>query len=159
MAHSALRVLINRSCTAFTPLIHPPAFSLTMLPSFAQNAVRLQAIKAASSGATRRALTSTAALHSSLSSLTESRARDVEAKWSGTSTSGDTTKNFIDGSFVDSHAAQKWFDVRDPATQTLLSRVPDTDASEFDRAVASAQTAFEEWSETSVLGRQQIMFR
>lgn len=109
----------------------------------------------------RCSLSTTAIVHSSsasLSSIAASRAQDVEQKWRGTSTSGGTTKNYINGEFIDSKT-QKWLDVNDPATQTLLSRVPDSSEAEFQSAVQSAQAAFEGWSETSLLGRQQVMFR
>ncbi|PWN52114.1 putative methylmalonate-semialdehyde dehydrogenase mitochondrial precursor [Violaceomyces palustris] len=94
----------------------------------------------------------------SLSPLALARAKDVEAKWRGTSTSGGYTLNYVDGQFVKSNSA-KWLDVIDPSTQALLSRVPETTPSEFDAAVANAQAAFPAWRETSLLGRQQVMFK
>ena len=42
------------------------------------------------------------------------------------------------------------------STQTLLSRVPETTASEFDQAVEAAKEAFKTWSRTSVLTRQRF---
>ncbi|KDN44566.1 putative methylmalonate-semialdehyde dehydrogenase mitochondrial precursor [Tilletiaria anomala UBC 951] len=86
------------------------------------------------------------------------QARDIESKWAGTSTSGGTTKNYINGHFVDS-TTDRWVDVHDPATQTVLSRVPETTPEEFDAAVANAQAAFPEWRAASLLTRQQVMFR
>ncbi len=50
-------------------------------------------------------------------------------------------------------------DVNDPSTQALLSKVPLTTASEFDAAVANAHAAFPAWRETSLLTRQQVMFK
>lgn len=105
-----------------------------------------------------RALSTSTPLRSSLGSLATSRAKDVESKWRGTSTSGGTTKNYINGNFVDSNTSQ-WLEVKDPATQTLLSRVPDSSEAEFNEAVKRAEEAFEPWSETSLLGRQQVMFK
>lgn len=95
---------------------------------------------------------------SSLGQLALSRAQDIESKWKGTSALGGTTKNYIDGTFVDSQA-NKWIDVHDPATQTVVTRVPETTPSEFDSAVQSAEKAFPAWRETSLLGRQQVMFK
>lgn len=95
---------------------------------------------------------------SGLGPLATPRAQDVEAKWRGTSTSGGTTKNYVEGRFVDS-ATKAWVDVHDPATQTVLTRVPETTPAEFDEAVASAARAFPDWRETSLLGRQAVMLK
>lgn len=95
---------------------------------------------------------------SSLGPLAFERAKDVESKWRGTSTMGGTTKNYIDGQFVDSKT-NRWVDLHDPATQTILTRVPDSTMSEFDAAVANAQAAFPAWRDTSLLGRQAIMLK
>lgn len=43
------------------------------------------------------------------------------------------------------------------ASQTLLTRVPETTSSEFDQAVAAAQDAFKTWSCSSVLTRQRFV--
>lgn len=108
----------------------------------------------------RRCYSSTAprGASSGLSSLAAPIAKDVESKWAGTSTSGGTTKNFVNGSFVDSKTS-KWIDVCDPTTQTVLSKVPDTTEEEFNQIVKVAEEAFVGWSETSLLGRQQVMFK
>lgn len=45
------------------------------------------------------------------------------------------------------------------ATQTVLTRVPETTPSEFDAAVANAHNAFPGWRDTSLLGRQQVMLK
>ncbi|GAC73451.1 methylmalonate semialdehyde dehydrogenase [Moesziomyces antarcticus T-34] len=71
---------------------------------------------------------------------------------------GGTTKNYVDGKFVDS-STSSWLDVNDPSTQALLSKVPLTTPSEFDAAVANAHAAFPAWRETSLLSRQQVMFK
>lgn len=63
--------------------------------------------------------------------------------------------NFIGGRFEESKT-DKWNDVNDPSTQTLLSRVPETTEEEFEQAVASAKNAFEGWRRTSVLTRQKF---
>lgn len=69
---------------------------------------------------------------------------------------GGTTKNFIGGQFVESRA-DTWLEVLDPSTQTLLSRVPQTTAEEFEQAVDAAAHAFNSWSKTSVLTRQRFV--
>ncbi|KIK64109.1 hypothetical protein GYMLUDRAFT_71552 [Collybiopsis luxurians FD-317 M1] len=74
----------------------------------------------------------------------------------GTSFSGGTAKNFIDGEFRES-ATDKWIELLDPSTQTLLSKVPETTAEEFESAVEAASRAFKSWSKTSVLKRQRFV--
>ncbi|KAL9069955.1 MAG: hypothetical protein Q9157_005986 [Trypethelium eluteriae] len=68
------------------------------------------------------------------------------------------TQNFIDNRFSASDATQ-WIDLFDPATNHLVTRVPQSTPSELRAAVASAERAFPSWRATSVLHRQQIMFR
>ncbi|KAJ2900718.1 hypothetical protein GGI21_000664 [Coemansia aciculifera] len=69
---------------------------------------------------------------------------------------GVSTKLFINGEFVTSQASE-WMDVRDPATQKLVTRVPKTTASELEEAAKSAQSAFTTWRRTSVMTRQRVM--
>ena len=69
-----------------------------------------------------------------------------------------STHNFLDNRFIDSKATS-WVDLRDPATNNLVTRVPQSTDSELSTAVASAQKAFPAWRATSLLHRQQIMFR
>lgn len=45
------------------------------------------------------------------------------------------------------------------ATNEVVGRVPKATASEMEAAVASCKKAFWNWSETSVLSRQQILLR
>ncbi|KAF9244562.1 methylmalonate-semialdehyde dehydrogenase [Melanogaster broomeanus] len=72
-----------------------------------------------------------------------------------THATGGNTKNFIGGEFVESKATL-WHDVVDPATQTLLTRVPETTSSEFEQAVDAASQAHKTWSRQSVLSRQRF---
>ena len=67
------------------------------------------------------------------------------------------TRNFIDNKFVASKASEK-IDLNDPATGYLVTRVPLSTDAELRAAVDSAEAAFPEWRETSILRRQQIMF-
>ncbi|XP_067682553.1 probable methylmalonate-semialdehyde/malonate-semialdehyde dehydrogenase [acylating], mitochondrial [Haliotis asinina] len=69
-----------------------------------------------------------------------------------------TTKMFIDGQMVESKT-DKWIDVHDPATNEVVTRVPECTQDEMNAAVASAKEAFKSWSQTTILTRQQIMFR
>lgn len=70
----------------------------------------------------------------------------------------ENTPYFIDNKFVDS-TTDKFIDLPDPATNNLVTRVPQMTDAEMKAAVDSAQKAFESWRSTSVLHRQQIMFR
>ncbi|GAB5592573.1 hypothetical protein Unana1_07473 [Umbelopsis nana] len=68
-----------------------------------------------------------------------------------------TTKNFINGEAVES-STDRWIELRNPATQELLTLVPETTREEFDAATSAAEHAFKEWRQTSVLSRQRVMF-
>lgn len=68
------------------------------------------------------------------------------------------TPNFIDNAFVTSKAGT-FFHVHDPATNTLVTRTPQSTNQELRQAVESAQKAFPAWRALSILRRQQIMFR
>ena len=68
------------------------------------------------------------------------------------------TQNFLDNAFVSSQATQ-WIDLHDPATNHLVTRVPQSTNAEMKAAVASAQKAFPAWKATSLLARQTIMFK
>lgn len=125
--------------------------------------------------ATRTFATSAPRL-SGLSATAQSKAEKISQEWKGTSATGGNTKNFVGGEFVESKA-EKWIDVHDPvrstlqpregsqpalpltlqATQTVLTRVPETTSSEFEQAVDAASHAFKTWSRTSVLTRQRFV--
>ncbi|KAI0307697.1 methylmalonate-semialdehyde dehydrogenase [Multifurca ochricompacta] len=92
-----------------------------------------------------------------LNSAVRERAEKLSRDWKGTSATGENTKNFIGGQFVQSKAIQ-WIDVVDPSTQTLLTRVPETTNDEFNQAVEAASEAFKTWSKTTVLTRQRFIF-
>ncbi|KAM3529699.1 hypothetical protein MY4038_005287 [Beauveria bassiana] len=68
------------------------------------------------------------------------------------------TPYFVDNKFVQSKASS-FIDLPDPATNNLVTRVPQMTDEEMRAAVASAEKAFETWRNTSVLHRQQIMFK
>ncbi|KAF1949102.1 Methylmalonate-semialdehyde dehydrogenase [Byssothecium circinans] len=68
------------------------------------------------------------------------------------------TQNFIDNQFIASKATQ-WIDLHDPATNNLVTRVPQSTDEELKAAVDSAAKAFPAWRDTSLLARQQIMFK
>lgn len=68
------------------------------------------------------------------------------------------TGNFIDNKFVAS-SASTWIDLHDPATNNLVTRVPQSTDAELRAAVASAQKAFPGWKATSIMAKQQIAFK
>jgi malonate-semialdehyde dehydrogenase (acetylating)/methylmalonate-semialdehyde dehydrogenase len=65
---------------------------------------------------------------------------------------------FIDNKFVESKTTE-YIDLHDPATNNLVTRVPQNTDEELKAAVESAQKAFESWRNTSIIHRQQVMFR
>lgn len=68
------------------------------------------------------------------------------------------TTNFLNNEFTASKAST-WIDLHDPATNNLITRVPQSTDEELQAAVESAEKAFPEWRATSIMARQQIMFR
>ncbi|PKS06643.1 hypothetical protein jhhlp_007393 [Lomentospora prolificans] len=68
------------------------------------------------------------------------------------------TPYFLDNEFKSSKATE-FIDLHDPATNHLITRVPQMTDDELKAAVESAEKAFPAWRATSVLARQQIMFK
>ncbi|CAE6411793.1 unnamed protein product [Rhizoctonia solani] len=93
---------------------------------------------------------------STLSAPARKAAEELSRDWKGTSATGDKTKLYIGGEFVESKA-EKWIEVHDPSTQTVLTRVPETTSQEFNAAVDAASQAFKTWSKTSILTRQRAV--
>jgi len=69
-----------------------------------------------------------------------------------------TVKMFIDGKFVESKT-KDWIELKDPATNELVTSVPKCTKDELQAAVDSSKRAFKTWSQTSILTRQQVMLR
>jgi malonate-semialdehyde dehydrogenase (acetylating)/methylmalonate-semialdehyde dehydrogenase len=67
-----------------------------------------------------------------------------------------STKLFINNEFVESKTS-KWIDLRNPATQEVVTRVPEATQEEMNAAVAAASSAFKEWRKTTPLTRQRLM--
>lgn len=68
------------------------------------------------------------------------------------------TKNFINGKFTKS-STKKFIDVNDPATNKLVTRVPESTPAELQSAIDAAKAAFPAWRKTTILHRQQVMFK
>src|SRR5437762_3596814 len=67
-------------------------------------------------------------------------------------------RNYIGGEFVDGNGSQ-YLDVTNPATGSVIARVPLSAASEVDRAVDAAKRAFPGWSGIPLKERVQVFFR
>jgi malonate-semialdehyde dehydrogenase (acetylating) / methylmalonate-semialdehyde dehydrogenase len=65
-------------------------------------------------------------------------------------------QNYINGEFRDS-SATKWYDIRNPATQDLVAKVPQSTDKELNEAVDTAAEAYKTWSKTPILTRQRFM--
>lgn len=74
------------------------------------------------------------------------------------STEAPRVQNFINGKFEDSKA-QNWIQVINPATQEVVSLVPQTTPEELARAEEGAQAAYLKWKEVSVSQRQRVFFK
>lgn len=69
-----------------------------------------------------------------------------------------TTKLFINGQFVESKSSN-WIDLHNPATNEVISKVPLSTQQEMEDAVAAAKEAYKSWSQTSLISRQQYLFK
>ena len=67
-------------------------------------------------------------------------------------------RNFIGGEFA-APAGGKYLENIEPATGRPYSLVPDSDATDVERAVAAAQAAFAGWAATPVAERSRILLR
>lgn len=68
------------------------------------------------------------------------------------------TPYFVDNKFLKSDTSS-FIELHDPATNNLVTRVPQSTDAELKAAVESAKKAFPAWRATSVMARQQIMFK
>jgi malonate-semialdehyde dehydrogenase (acetylating) / methylmalonate-semialdehyde dehydrogenase len=66
-------------------------------------------------------------------------------------------QNFIAGKFVKNGNAS--MDVLSPLDGSIISKVPLSKANDLDNAVAAAEKAFSQWSETTIKERVQVFFR
>lgn len=64
---------------------------------------------------------------------------------------------YIDGKMVESET-DEWIPVHNPATQEIVSFVPQPTKAELESAVMSSQEAFKKWRKVSILTRQKVMF-
>jgi malonate-semialdehyde dehydrogenase (acetylating)/methylmalonate-semialdehyde dehydrogenase len=66
-------------------------------------------------------------------------------------------ENYVDGEWVESDSADL-LDVRNPATDEVIAKVPISTTKEVNQAVDAAQHAFREWRETPPYTRARYMF-
>ncbi|EGF83884.1 hypothetical protein BATDEDRAFT_8649 [Batrachochytrium dendrobatidis JAM81] len=66
------------------------------------------------------------------------------------------TQLYINGQFMNSQTNQ-WIELRNPATQEIVTYVPQATPAELKEAARTSQEAFKTWRKTSVLSRQRIM--
>lgn len=69
----------------------------------------------------------------------------------------ENTKGYVNNEFVESKASQ-WIDLHDPATNELVTRVPQSTPEELTAAVDAAAEAYKTFKNTTILTRQQIAF-
>ncbi|XP_047997912.1 probable methylmalonate-semialdehyde dehydrogenase [acylating], mitochondrial [Leguminivora glycinivorella] len=74
------------------------------------------------------------------------------------SSSAPTTKLFIDGQYVDSKTTN-WIELTNPATNEVIGRVPETTKEELNSALEAAKNAYKSWSQSTIMTRQQLMFK
>ncbi|KAJ3047593.1 Methylmalonate-semialdehyde dehydrogenase [acylating] mitochondrial [Rhizophlyctis rosea] len=67
-----------------------------------------------------------------------------------------TTKLYINGEFIESQT-DKWIELHNPATQQLVTLVPQPTHAELKHASRCAEEAFKTWRKTSILTRQRVM--
>jgi|SRR5579859_978183 len=104
-------------------------------------------------------LRTTRTLHTSLvTRAAATAAKEDYIKHHSQVTKPTETYNFVDNKFSSSKT-QRWIDLHDPATQNVVTRVPESTDAEMTAAVDSAEKAFKTWKNTSFLFRQQIMFK
>lgn len=70
-----------------------------------------------------------------------------------------TYQLFQNGGFVKSTAPAYCYEVKNPATQQVVGRVPELTNDEFNTAVSLAKDAFQDWKQVPIQQRQRIMLK
>ncbi|KAI8893854.1 Aldehyde/histidinol dehydrogenase, partial [Globomyces pollinis-pini] len=68
-----------------------------------------------------------------------------------------TTKLYINGEFIESETDQ-WIPLHNPATNEIVTYVPQATPRELKEAEDVAKSAFKTWKKSTILSRQRIMF-
>jgi hypothetical protein len=66
--------------------------------------------------------------------------------------------NLVDGEWT-TGSTEKWHEVHNPATQEVVTKVPETSHQDMVKIVDGAEKAFHEWKDSSHLRRQGIMLK
>ncbi|BGP38340.1 hypothetical protein JCM10450v2_002288 [Rhodotorula kratochvilovae] len=116
----------------------------------------------AASALARRSIAPAAARPLSSSSRFSALA-DLEAMsglkpWRGTQTAGGDTTHYLNGEYTAGDSTH-FIPVNDPSTQRVLTRVPEATPQVLKAAVDSAEAAFDQWKDSSVLKRQAVMLK
>jgi malonate-semialdehyde dehydrogenase (acetylating)/methylmalonate-semialdehyde dehydrogenase len=72
--------------------------------------------------------------------------------------SNETIRNYINGAFTPASSSQE-LEVRNPATQEVLGRVPLSTADEVEKAASAARAAFPAWRDTPAPVRARYLFK
>jgi malonate-semialdehyde dehydrogenase (acetylating)/methylmalonate-semialdehyde dehydrogenase len=72
--------------------------------------------------------------------------------------SNETIRNYINGAFASASASQE-LEVRNPATQEILGRVPLSSAADVEKAASAARAAFPAWRDTPAPARARYLFK
>jgi malonate-semialdehyde dehydrogenase (acetylating)/methylmalonate-semialdehyde dehydrogenase len=70
----------------------------------------------------------------------------------------ETIRNYINGAFTPASASQE-LEVKNPATQEILGRVPLSSAAEVEKAASAARAAFPAWRDTPAPARARYLFK
>jgi malonate-semialdehyde dehydrogenase (acetylating) / methylmalonate-semialdehyde dehydrogenase len=68
-------------------------------------------------------------------------------------------RNDVGGHFIALPASRPWLDGYDPSSDSIIARVPMSEAAEVAAAVASAREGFPAWSATPIKEHAQVFYR
>ncbi|GAA5976666.1 hypothetical protein JCM10908_005588 [Rhodotorula pacifica] len=94
----------------------------------------------------------------SLSALAGATKETLTQSWQGTAVDGSQTLHLIGGEYTAGDSS-RWIDVHNPATNKVLTRVPESTPAVLKLAVDKAEEAFDQWKDASVLKRQAVMLK
>ncbi|KAG0665029.1 hypothetical protein C6P46_000655 [Rhodotorula mucilaginosa] len=114
-----------------------------------------QSLRAPSRAVSRRCFSSSARPLSALAGATK---QTLTQSWQGTAVDGSQTLHLIGGEYTAGDST-RWIDVHNPATNQVLTRVPEATPQVLTRAVDKAEEAFDQWKDASVLKRQAVMLK
>ncbi|BDD61216.1 hypothetical protein MAP00_006282 [Monascus purpureus] len=158
--HASPRITAARATSAATAASR----SLSTVSSRSPAASTAQDLSSSSTLRTSTPLVATRRLHATAKHLSPAGTTSAASTATEYPTTHDPianpidTTNFIDNEFVSSKATE-WIDLHDPATNNLVTRVPQSTDEELRAAVESAQKAFPAWRATSIIHRQQVLFK